>query len=96
MGITLSISGIIAGIVALAGTILNAVETHEVNQENIALQEKANATNLDLAKNGISYKVADAEKNGFSPLAALGAQGIQSGIVSAPQVQPDEKFQHSA
>ena len=87
MGITLSISGIIAGVIALAGTILNAVETHEVNQENIALQEKANATNLDIAKNGISYKVADAEKNGFSPLAALGAQGIQSGIVSAPQVQ---------
>ena len=71
------ISAIIYGAVALTSTILNVVETHKVNQENIALQEKANAINLDIAKNGISYKVADAEKNGFSPLAALGAQGIQ-------------------
>ena len=71
------ISAIISGVVALTGTILNVAETHEINRENIALQEKANATNLDIAKNGISYKVADAEKNGFSPLAALGAQGIQ-------------------
>ena len=83
----LVISAIIGGAVALTGTVLNVVETHDVNQKNITLQEEANATNLDIAKNGISYKVADAEKNGFSPLAALGANGIQSGIVSAPTVQ---------
>ena len=83
----LVIAGIIAGAVALTGTIMNAVEIDKANDENRDFQEKANAENLDLVKNGISYKVADAEKNGFSPLAALGANGLQSAIVSAPQVQ---------
>ena len=82
----LVIAGIIAGAVALTGTIMNAVEIDKANDENRDFQEKANAENLDLVKNGISYKVADAEKNGFSPLAALGANGLQSAIVSAPQV----------
>lgn len=83
----LVIAGIIAGAVALTGTIMNAVEIDKANDENKDFQEKANAENLDLVKNSISYKVADAEKNGFSPLAALDANGLQSSIVSAPQVQ---------
>lgn len=83
----LVITAIIGGAIALTGTIINAVETEKTNEENIALQEKANEQNLDLAKNGIQYKTADAVKAGFSPLAALGANGLQSGIVSAPTVQ---------
>ena len=87
MGTALLVTGIIAGVVALTGTILNAVETHEAIQENIALQEKANEQNLDLSKHGLKYKMEDAVEAGYSPLAALGANGLQSGIVSAPQVQ---------
>ena len=83
----LVITAIIGGAIALTGTIINAVETEKKNEENKALQEKANAENLDLAKNGLQYKVDDAVKAGFSPLAALGANGLQSGIVSAPTVQ---------
>lgn len=83
----LVITAIIGGAIALTGTIINAVETDKANEENKALQENANAENLDLAKNGLQYKVNDAVKAGFSPLAALGANGLQSGIVSAPTVQ---------
>lgn len=83
----LVISAIIGGSVALIAGIANAVEQNKANEENKKLQEQANAINLNLAQNGLQYKVKDAVKAGFSPLAALGANGIQSGIVSAPTVQ---------
>lgn len=86
LGAAALIGSVISGVIAIGATIAQSVEQEKANETNIELQNKANQTNLDIAKNGISYKVADAEKNGFSPLAALGAQGIQSGIVSAPQV----------
>jgi hypothetical protein len=41
--------------------------------------EKANANNLDMAKNSIQYKVADAKKAGIHPLYALGSPTIQAG-----------------
>lgn len=41
-------------------------QSYALAQQNIQLQE-------DFAKNGISWRVADAAKNGISPLAALGA-----------------------
>lgn len=86
-GTALLIGAIIFGAVALTGVIANAIETHNTNEENIALQEKANEQNLDLAKHGLKYKMDDAVEAGYSPLSALGANGLQSGIVSAPQIQ---------
>ena len=83
----LVIAAIIGGSVALVSGIVNAVEQDKANKTNVELQEKANAENLDLAKHGLKYKVEDAVSAGFSPLAALGSNGLQSGIVSAPTVQ---------
>lgn len=83
----LVISAIIGGSVALIAGIANAVEQDKANEENKKLQAQANAINYDLSTHGLEYKVKDAVKAGFSPLAALGANGIQSGIVSAPTVQ---------
>ena len=41
--------------------------------------DQANAINLDMAKNSIQYKVADAKKAGIHPLYALGSPTIQAG-----------------
>lgn len=77
----------------------NAAATHEANIINRANADRANATQIDefnqnialqkdFAQNGISWRIADAAKNGISPLAALGASGPSFSPVSAVMQEP--------
>jgi hypothetical protein len=46
--------------------------------------DKANATNVDLAKNSIYYKVKDAQRAGVHPLYAVGAPTMQVNHMADP------------
>lgn len=69
----LAAAGIMGG-ATLAGSGINYFSNRSYSKK----QEELANRNIDLqkefAKNGISWKVADAKRNGISPLAALGAQ----------------------
>lgn len=61
----------------LLGGIFGNNEQEKINQENIANQNAINQQNIaeqeKFAQTGIQWKVADANKAGINPLAALGA-----------------------
>ncbi|MEM3753884.1 MAG: hypothetical protein QW518_08940 [Thermofilaceae archaeon] len=66
-----------AGLGSLAGGALGAWATNKANKENVKFQKR-------FAKQGIQWRVADAEKAGIHPLYALGAQTASF----TPSVQP--------
>lgn len=85
-------AGIEAG-AQLAGGLLNmnalnsqAQATDDANKWFLAQRQAEFNKNVemeyDFAKNGLSWKIADAAKNGISPLAALGAPGVSFSPVS--------------
>lgn len=72
-----TIGALIAGGSSLLGGIFNRSSQESINQQNIANQQAINAQNIaeqeKFAQNTIQWKVADANKAGINPLAALGA-----------------------
>lgn len=61
---------------AISG-IYNAYQTNKTNKENRDFVESTNADTYEHEKEALQTKVADAQKAGLSPLAALGSSGTQ-------------------
>lgn len=83
------IGALIAGVVALGSTIINAVMTdnsvsasQEQSDKNIQMQKEFNESQT------LSSKIQEAKVNGISPLAVLG-QNSSNAVVSAPQANAD-------
>lgn len=58
-------------------------DTLSANQQSLELANRNIELEREFAQNGISWRIADAARNGISPLAALGSQSASFNPVSA-------------
>lgn len=65
----------------------NNAEARLLNQSSMSMAQSQMEMQRDFAQNGISWRIADAARNGISPLAALGAAAPSASPVSAQLFQ---------
>lgn len=82
------VTAAISAAITAASTAFNGYETDKTNAQNKDLYNQGLAANKEVAQNGLTWKVQDAERAGLSPLAALGST-THGNLVSAsnPQMQ---------
>lgn len=88
------ITAVISSVVSAASTAYNGYQTDKTNAQNKDLYNQSLEANKEVAQNGLSWKVQDAERAGLSPLAALNSS-THGNLVSstnptmqAPQADP--------
>lgn len=88
------ITAAISAAMTAASTAFNAYETDKTNAQNKDLYNQGLQANKEVAQNGLTWKVQDAERAGLSPLAALNSSthgnlvSATNPTMQAPQADP--------